>query len=132
MNPFKKKTSSMSTITVNGKRYDNIQGNNISVINGVITVDGKVIDEGLSGVVEVKWEGALANLTSSASVTCGKVDGNVKASGSVTCYSVGGGVSAGGSVKCDDVTGDVDAGGSVTCGNIGESVSAGGSVSYKK
>lgn len=129
MNFFKKKSvSTMSSITVNGKRYDNIQGNNISVINGVIKVDGKVIEEGLSGVVEVKWEGELANLTSSASVTAGNVKGDVDAGGSVQCMSVGGSIDCGGSVQCDDVAGSIDSGGSVTCGNVTGNIDAGGSV----
>lgn len=106
----------MGSININGKSY-NVSGNNISVVNGKVIVDGKIIEENLSGVVEVKFEGALASLRSDASVTCGNVHGDVK---------------AGSSVKCLDVDGNVNAGSSVNCNNVGGNVKAGSSINYKR
>lgn len=107
----------MNTIIVNGQRFQ-VSGKNIVVSNGSIIVDGNIVQNGLSGIVEIKFEGDLANL---------KADGSVRVNGSVS-----GNVDAGGSVKCSNVNGDVDAGGSVDCGNIQGDISAGGSVRYKK
>lgn len=103
-----------STIQINGRTYT---GNNVSIINGRVMVDGVSQDEGLTGVVEVRiLEGVLQDLTTDASVTCGQVLGSVKASGSVNCGAVGGTVVAGGSVNCDTVGGSINAGGSVNHG----------------
>lgn len=106
--------SEMNSVTVNGKRI-NVQGNNISVCNGRVMVDGKVIEEGLQGIVKLQIEGDLADLNADCSVELtGSVHGNVDAGNSVKC---GG-----------DIKGNVDAGNSVKCGNIGGSVRAGNSV----
>lgn len=91
------------------------QGNRITVRNGTVTVDGKVQDGTLSGVIEVRVvDGVLGRLDCDASVVCGEVRGDVSAGGSVQADAVGGNVSAGGSVQCDDVGGSVNAGGSVS------------------
>lgn len=103
----------MNTIVINGKRIA-VSGNNITVINDQVLVDGKVVETGLSGIVEVKFEGDLANLRCSGSATVnGEVKGNVEAGGSIKCSNVGKSVDAGGSVSCGNVGGDIDAGGSV-------------------
>jgi len=121
LRPFKarlsrapRRTHMASTIQINGRTYT---GNNVSIINGRVMVDGVSQDEGLTGVVEVRiLEGVLQDLTTDASVTCGQVLGSVKASGSVNCGAVGGTVVAGGSVNCDTVGGSINAGGSVNHG----------------
>jgi hypothetical protein len=109
----------MNTIIVNGKKYQ-VQGTNVSVRNNRIYVDGKDITDGaepFAGIVEIRWEGALAALQSDAAVNVdGDVKGDVKAEGSVNCGHVGGDVKAEGSVNCGRVTGKVKAGGSVNCG----------------
>lgn len=105
----------MNKIVINGKSIA-VSGNNITVINDQVLVDGKVVEMGLSGVVELRFEGDLANLKCSGSAT---VNGDVK-----------GDVDAGGSVKCSNVGNSVDAGGSVSCGNVGGDIDAGGSVKY--
>lgn len=102
----------MNTIVVNGKRYET-NGKSISVVNGAVKVDGKTIVDELSGVVEIKWDGPLADLRAEGSVTCGVVAGNVSAGGSVEAGDVGGSVRAGGSVRCEIVSGGIQAGGSV-------------------
>lgn len=69
----------MNVIVINGKRIT-VEGNNVSVVNNRVYVDGKeVTDSALSGIVEIKWEGPLATLRSDASVSCGHVNGNVMA-----------------------------------------------------
>lgn len=112
------KMKSSNIININGKSIS-VQGNNISIVNNKVYVDGKLVEEGLTGDVKITFEGELANLDSSASVTVnGNVKGDIDASGSVTVYG--------------DVGGDVDASGSVTCGNVGGDVDASGSVSFKR
>lgn len=108
----------MNTIFINGQKFE-VTGNNVHVQNGIITVDGVTIVSNLSGVVEVKWDGDLANLKCSSSVACNDVIGNVDAGGSVNISG--------------DVAGDVDAGGSVNvAGNVNGSIDAGGSVHCNK
>lgn len=103
---------SKSTVTINGKTYE---GNNISVRNGVVSIDGKPITE--TKAMELHIHGNVGELVSDMSVNItGKVLGNVSAKGSVNCDAVGGNVQAGGSVNCDDVGGSVTAGGSVNMG----------------
>jgi hypothetical protein len=89
----------------------------ISIVNGVVTIDGKRIDGELSGVVRIEVDGDLASLTTDTEVHCGAVHGNVHAGMSVTC---------------GDVKGDVDAGMSVTCGSVGGDVDAGMDVTMRK
>lgn len=105
-----------STITVNGKTITIPSGHCVSVVNGIVKVDGKVYggEDFASNVMEIK-------------ITAGTIE-NLVTDKSVTCYGVTGNVSAGGSVNCDDVKGDVKAGGSVNCDNIGGNVTAGGSI----
>jgi hypothetical protein len=122
----------VGTIRIGNKTY---QGNDLSIINGVVRIDGNLVedveDATKNKILEVRVvEGTIENLRTDAAVTCQNVTGNVDAGGSVTCKNVGGGVDAGGSVRCDDVTGGVDAGGSVTCGKVAGSIDAGGSVRH--
>lgn len=103
----------MSRITVNGQTYE-VEGADIVIRNGIVTVNGKTVGhDRVAGVVQIKWEGPLANLHSDSSVSCDEVKGNVDAAGSVNCDNIGGNVSAGGSVNCDSVGGSIRAGGNV-------------------
>ena len=105
----------MNTITINGHTY-HVSGNNISVINNDVIVNGVKINTGekLKDIVTIKFDGCLATLHSDVSVdVLGDVRGNVTAGGSVKCEKVGGDVSAGGSVRCSQIDGRVVAGGSV-------------------
>lgn len=104
----------MAKIIIDGRTF---AGNNISIRNGVVTIDGVKQDGSLTGVVEIRVvEGVLGQLETDASVSCGMVNGHVRAGGSVSCGDVGGSASAGGSISCGDVTGSVSSGGSVNMG----------------
>ncbi|AYC51937.1 hypothetical protein [Bacillus licheniformis] len=103
--------SSNGKVTVNGVTYE---GNNITITNNEVLIDGKAVESSVSGVVKVKIEGTPAKVYSDASV---EVKGDVL-----------GDVDSGGSVNCGNIKGNVDAGGSVRCGTVGGSVDAGGSV----
>ncbi|MCY7865940.1 hypothetical protein P8918_13055 [Bacillus spizizenii] len=107
----------MNTVIINGKSIS-VSGNNIDVINDKVYVDGKLVEEGLSGQVDIAFEGDLANLRTGGSAT---INGDVK-----------GDIDAGGSVNCGNVNGMVDSGGSVNCGNVGGDVDAGGSIKMKR
>jgi hypothetical protein len=105
----------MIHISINGKTIS-IEGSSVKDIfikDGNVVLDGKSIATGLSGVVEVKWDGPAINVSSDANITCKDVQGNIDAGGSVQADNVGGSIDAGGSVQAGNVTGDIDAGGSV-------------------
>lgn len=106
----------MNSVTINGKTYRG--SSSISVSNGVVKIDGKVIDHGKTtgGILEVHVTGTLGHLEADGSVVCNDVTGDVQAGGSVSCDNVGGTVQAGGSVSCDNVGGSIMAGGSVSHG----------------
>ena len=118
-----------SKVTINGKTY---RGNNISIQNGTVYVDGKAVDDSEpddNGILKVQITGDVGLVECDRSVTVkGNVNGDVRAKGSVRCGAIGGNVDAGGSVRCDDVGESVDAGGSVRASQISGSVCAGGSV----
>jgi cytoskeletal protein CcmA (bactofilin family) len=104
----------MGRVTINGVSYE---GSNITVNGNQVTVDGTKVESGQAGVMTVKVEGDLLNLTTDKSVNVlGTIHGNLHAGGSVNCDDVDGNVSAGGSVNCDNVGGSVTAGGMVLRG----------------
>jgi len=90
-----------STITINGKTYT-VDGNNVSIIDNKILVDGKVIEGSLSGIVKIEWNGPAANIDAVSIHINGNVNGNVDG----TSIQING-----------DVTGNVD-GTSITCGKV--------------
>lgn len=103
----------MGSIMIDGKTYE---GNCVSIRDGVVSIDGKVQDGKVQGVVEVKViSGKIERLDTDASVSCGEVGGNIAAGGSVRVFGhVAGNVAAGGSVQAS--------------GRLGGAISAGGSV----
>jgi hypothetical protein len=105
----------MNSVTINGHTFKS--SSTVVVVNGKVIVDKKEVNVGKvkDGILEIKVDGVLENLTTDASVVAGLVQGDVQ---------------AGGSVSCDDVDGDVQAGGSVSCGKVGGDVMAGGSISH--
>lgn len=111
-----------STVVVNGQTYET-KGNNISVKNGKVIVDGQEVypthNTESKNLVEIHIYGDALDVTSDRSVTVhGTVEGNVKARGIVTCGDVGDSVESKGDVHCDDISGDVKADGSVTCDKV--------------
>ena len=95
-----------------------LTGNDISIINNKIYIDGKLVEDdsivAKNGILEVKiTEGVVENLSADGSVSAGSVKGNINAGGSINCDCVGGSVNAGGSVRCGRVGGNVQAGGSI-------------------
>lgn len=116
-----------NTAIINGKTYTSI--GLVDIIGGRLIMGGEVQDATLPSVVEIRvLEGSIGHLTTTASVTCGNVEGNVAANGDVTCGSVGGDVRSDGDVKCTSVGKDVKAGGDVECGDVGGNVKADGDV----
>ena len=112
----KKYTSSYSTVSVNGKTV-RVRGNNITIIDDKIIVDGKPLNEAMDAKnITVIVEGNCNKLD-----TCGDVEirgdcGYVDCSGSVHVEgNVNGNIDASGSVTCGDVSGDIDASGCVRC-----------------
>lgn len=121
----------MATFKVNGKTYSGFSSSNISILNGKVYVDGKLItDESDSKTVKVIFEGNVGELTVDGDLELHGDAGNIKCTGSVTCQDVEGSVSAGGSVNCADVGENVRAGGSVNAHDVDGSVTAGGSVNH--
>lgn len=97
--------------------FNSILGNgkNRITINGeTFDVDGKVVKEGLSGDVHVKFEGDLAKLDCNTCTITGNVYGKVNAN-TVHCRDVGGDIDAN-TVHCGNVAGDIDAN-SIRCQN---------------
>lgn len=106
--------NSGGTININGKVY---KGNNITISNGEVIIDGKVQEKGLYGSVDIKVTGSIGKLTCDGSATVnGDVLGNVYAQNSVEVEG--------------DILGDVQAGNSVEAENIKGNVKAGNSVYY--
>ena len=96
----------MNKITINGQTF-NVSGSNISVNGSSITVDGVTIQSELNGIVEIKFEGDLANLEAHNVKVNGNVMGDIDAH-NVECKNVGGNVKAH-NVDCGIVTGNVNA-----------------------
>lgn len=101
-------------ITINGKTYT---GNNIAITDNSIVIDGNVVEDEQSGIVEVRIEGDVKTVSSRKSVT---VKGNVTDVDAGTSATIHG-----------DVKGNVDAGTSVVCGSVGGDIDAGTSVRHR-
>jgi hypothetical protein len=121
-----------SSVYINGKQIvvEGESAASISVINGKVIINGKVVEENATGAVELKIDGPVANITCDGNVTCGDVGGDVRAN-SVDARNVQGNVDAKMSVTCGNVGGNVRSGMSVACGDVRGSVDAGLSVSRR-
>jgi hypothetical protein len=121
----------MGTVTISGKTYS---GNNISIINGVVTIDGKIVEDCdlPENVFKIKIEGSVENIFTDKSVECNMVSGNITAGGSVACDSIKGYVESVGSVNCEDIGGDANSGGSINCSTINGDAVAGGSINANR
>lgn len=108
----------MPQVIINGKGIQVNGGNNVSINNGKVVIDGNVVASFESGdEVTIRWEGEAPK-----SVKChynleihGDVHGDVEAGNGVDIEgNVTGSVRAGNSVRCGSVGGDVRAGNGVT------------------
>ena len=112
----RRNNSFYSTVTVNGKTI-HVKGNNISIIDDRIIVDGKPLEESMD----------TKNITVIVEGNCNRLDtcGSVEVRGD--CHYV----DCGGSCKiAGNVTGDVDANGSVSCCDVGGNINACGTVQF--
>jgi len=111
------KSKNFSSVTINGQTVS-CYGNNITISNGNVIVDDKVVHSDIGNNTQIVINGDVNKIDCSGSV---EVHGN---SGAIDC---------GGSCVVDgDVNGNIDAGGSITCGNVSGDIDAGGSVSYRR
>lgn len=91
------KDKNRNKIFVNGKSYS---GNSIVITENSVIIDGVAQEKNLSGIVSIKVEGDVANLSCNAPTTIhGDVHGNVKVNGSLTCGNISGDVKANGSMS---------------------------------
>lgn len=93
------------TININGSSYS---GSNVSIINGVVTVDGVVQKQQIGHTVNVTITGDVERIENASGevLVKGNVTGNVKTvSGNVKCGSIGNDVQT--------VSGNVNADGSI-------------------
>ncbi len=102
-------------ININGKTIT-CSGNNITIQNGKVIIDG-------STIYETDHEDIKATISGDVNT--------IHCSGDVFVYNNAGNITCGG--KCEvngDVNGDIKAGGSVTCKTIVGDINAGGSVRF--
>lgn len=111
----------MAKITIDGITY---QGKDINVIDGKVTVDGKLVTTLNETVKTILVKGELASLTTDLNVSCDEVHGDVHAGGNVNVTMVGGNLHGGGTVNVEEVTGNVASWGNVNADTVHGSVHA--------
>lgn len=96
-------------VVVNGREF---HGNNITIINGRVTVDGAIQNGDLSGPINVTVHGDVQSLENhSGNVTAQNVGEISTGSGNVRCGNVGGSIRTGsGDVECGTVNGNIRTG----------------------
>lgn len=110
-----KSKGNSNTIIINGKKFA-VSGNNVQIGNGTVIVDGVVVQGELNGIVEVRFEGDLANVNSASSISVkGNVHGDAEAGSHISCGDVGGNADAGSHISCRDIKGNADAGSHISC-----------------
>ncbi len=120
-------------ININGSSFNVPDGSSVSVVNGVLTVNGSPSGVEFTNELRIEVIGGLASLRADrGSVTVnGSVHGNVDAGGSATISGdVTGKVNSGGSLTCGNIGGNANAGGSMRCGTVSGNINAGGSVRH--
>ena len=115
-----------------------IEGNNVSIINNKVTVDGKVlgtikngklVKEGESKELVIKSIIAETVTINNDEITINKIEStSIQADGHISAGDIKGNVVAGAHISCDNISGDVVAGAHVSCDNIGGNVKAGGHI----
>lgn len=110
----------MQKIKVNGMELEVPDGANVSINNGVVTINGSTVHNVGGANIVISSQGAKFTLKCDKDVTVdGDVNGGIEAKGNVTCRNVTGGVESEGDVKCGNVTGGIEAKGNVACsGNV--------------
>lgn len=101
----------MNSVNINGKSYI-VQGDNVTIDNDKVIVNGNVIEDNLKGIVKIEWIGDLAKLDCTSAVINGNVYGNVVCT-NLKCKNIKGDVDCT-SLNCNDIVGDVD-GTSINC-----------------
>ena len=100
----------------NGKRIT-VNGNDISIINDKIYVDGKeyVPNEKLIGDIKIVINGNVENVESYANLEIHGNVNNVKSNSNFTCNDVKGDVKSNGTLTCRDILGTVKSNGIINC-----------------
>ena len=116
-------------IVINGRKITT-DGNNVSVIDGKVIVDGKTVANAEDNEKIEIFGDINGNVESDRNVVVrnGEIAGDVNAKGNIDCKNVRGSVKAGGNVNCDNVQQFVYAGGNVNCDDVGSNIDAGGKV----
>lgn len=119
-------TIEAAKITINGKTY---QGRNIKIRNGVVEVDGAIVQTSTSGPAELEVEEGRISLEVTGDLNVkGDIHGNVQVGGDLKAGNISGTVKADGDIQCGDVSGPVQAGGDVKAGSVSGGIRAGGDV----
>ena len=123
---------SFTSIVINGQTI-NCSGSNITINNGKVIVDGKVVQGDMSGDIHVEIHGNVQNIKCSGHVTVHGNAGYIDCGGACEVGGdVCGDIDAGTHINCGNVTGDVDAGTSVVCRDVSGDVDAGCRVSFHR
>ena len=98
--------SSGTSVSIDGKTFS---GNNITIINGEVIIDGVTQDGELTGDINVVVNGNVDRIENSIGTVTANAVGNVSTqSGDVNCDDVSGSVSTmSGDVYCDSISGNV-------------------------
>ena len=97
------------SVTIDGKTFT---GNNVTIVNGRVIVDGKTQDGELVGPITVTVNGDVESLENHA--------------GNVTANNVGEISTGSGDVKCLDVSGSIRTGsGDIICGAVNGNIRTG-------
>ncbi|MFQ3543457.1 hypothetical protein Q7A53_05175 [Halobacillus rhizosphaerae] len=103
-------------VSINNKTYI---GNNISITNDTVFVDGVAVDDLDNKKTEITVICNVDSIMSEESIYIkGNVTGNVEAKNNVNCDDINGNVTAGNNVNCDDIDGDVKAERNINCDDI--------------
>jgi len=100
---------SAGRVVIDGREFN---GGTISIVNGVVTVDGKKQCGVLTGNINVTVHGDVETLENGSGKVCAKNVHKISTgSGDVFCQDVSGSISTGsGDVECESVYGSVKTG----------------------
>lgn len=120
---------SKNTISINGKSFS-VLGGSVQISDNRVFVDGKeVMTDELEGIVEIKWDGEVADLrTDCSAVVHGDVHGNANSKMSLTCGDVHGDATSKMSLTCGNIEGNATSKMSLTCKTVKGNAKAGMSI----